>query len=50
VSKMVAGGSDPNFTAQLMEKVNMLSLHNQHLEQQLETAQGKLEHFARQLG
>ncbi len=46
VAKTVSTGSDTKLTAQLMEKVNLLSLRNQHLEQQLATAQTKLEQLA----
>ena len=48
VSKRVAGGSDPKLMAKLMEEVNMLSTQNQHLEQQLLSAQSKLEQVARE--
>jgi hypothetical protein len=48
ISTSVAGASDPQFTAQLMEKVNLLSASNQNLEQQLLTAQSKLEQVARE--
>ena len=48
ISTSVVGASDPQFTAQLMEKVNLLSAANQNLEQQLLTAQSKLEQIARE--
>lgn len=48
VSTSVAGASDPQFTAQLMEKVNLLSASNQNLQQQLLTAQSKLEQIAKE--
>ena len=48
ISMSVAGASHPQFTAQLMEKVNLLSASNQNLEQQLLTAQSKLEQIARE--
>jgi hypothetical protein len=47
ISTSVTGGSDPNLMAQLMDTVNTLSTRNQHLEQQLVTAQSKLEQIAR---
>jgi hypothetical protein len=46
VATTVSAGSDTQVTAQLMEKVNMLTVRNQHLEQQLATAQSKLEQWA----
>lgn len=48
VSTSVAGGNDPKLMAQLMDTVNTLSTRNQHLEQQLVTAQRKLEQIARE--
>jgi hypothetical protein len=48
VSKSVSEASDPQFTAQLMEKINLLSASNQNLELQLLTAQSKLEQIARE--
>jgi hypothetical protein len=42
LAKSICGGGDPQLTAQLMEKVNMLTTRNQHLEQQLQSAQTKL--------
>lgn len=41
VAKNVTG-NDVKLCAQLMEKVNMLTVRNQHLEEQLESAQAKL--------
>ena len=49
VAKTVTAGSDTKLTAQLMEKVNMLSLRNQLLEQQLATAQIRLEQLAQEV-
>ena len=49
VAKTVSAGSDTKMTAQLMEKVNMLTVRNQHLEQQLATAQNRLEHLAQEV-
>jgi hypothetical protein len=46
VSKSITGGSDPKLTADLMSKVNMLTARNQHLEEQLTSAQSKLKQFA----
>jgi len=37
---------DPQFAAQMMEKVNILTTRNQHLEQQLKSAQEKLGQLA----
>jgi hypothetical protein len=50
VAKTVSAGSDTKLTAQLMEKVNILTVRNQHLEQQLTTAQTKLEELAQVTG
>jgi chaperonin cofactor prefoldin len=50
VAKTVSAGSDTKLTAQLMEKVNILTVRNQHLEQQLTTAQTKLEQLAQVTG
>ncbi len=50
VAKTVSAGSDTKMTAQLMEKVNMLNVRNQHLEQQLTMAQTKLEQLAQAAG
>jgi hypothetical protein len=46
VSKSITGGSDPKLTADLMSKVNILTARNQHLEEQLTSAQNKLKQFA----
>lgn len=49
VAKNVTGGGDPALTAQLMEKINLLTVRNQHLEQQLTSAQSKLDQFAQKV-
>lgn len=42
IAKTLPGGADSKLTAQLMEKVNLLTAQGQQLEQQLRTAQEKL--------
>ena len=42
LAKSICGGGDSQLTVQLMEKVNMLTTRNQHLDQQLKSAQEKL--------
>ncbi len=49
VAKTVSAGSDTKMTAQLMEKVNMLTVRNQHLEQQLTSAQARLGQLAQEV-
>ncbi len=46
VAKAMSAGSETKMTAQLMEKINLLSGRNQQLEQQLKSAQTKLEQLA----
>lgn len=50
IAKTVSAGSDTTkLTAQLMEKVNLLTVRNQHLDQQLTTAQTKLAQLAQEV-
>ena len=50
IARTVSAGSDSTkLTAQLMEKVNLLTVRNQHLDQQLTTAQAKLEQLAQEV-
>ena len=46
LAKSICGGGDSQLTVQLMEKVNMLTTRNQHLDQQLKSAQEKLGQLA----
>ncbi|HZU43387.1 MAG TPA: hypothetical protein VE994_11985 [Terriglobales bacterium] len=46
LAKSICGGGDSQLTVQLMEKVNMLTTRNQHLDQQLKSAQEKLRQLA----
>jgi len=46
LAKLICSDGAPQLTAQLMEKVNILTTRNQHLEQQLNSAQSKLGQLA----
>ena len=46
LAKSICGGGDSQLTVHLMEKVNMLTTRNQHLDQQLKSAQEKLGQLA----
>ena len=46
LAKSICGGGDSQLTVQLMEKVNILTTRNQHLDQQLKSAQEKLGQLA----